>query len=245
MLGSSMSAAVANTVINAIMADSLNRIAEELEGIKYLQDVRAKALDICRDIIDRHKRVLFSGDGYSDAWVKEAARRGLPNVRSFMESIEVLDDEKTIAMLTGLGIYTEKELAARKAIYAEQYVSIMGIEVKTMLAMVRKSVLPAMTAELKFYGEAMQALAKPPKYIRDRVSELEKLTDLVYSGTQKLEKEYDTVRTITDNEKAGMRIYNETAVLMKELRAAIDRYEVIASGEFYKLPSYEEMLFSL
>jgi glutamine synthetase len=240
-----MSAAVANTVINAIMADSLNRIAEELEGIKYLQDVRAKALDICRDIIDKHKRVLFSGDGYSEAWVKEAARRGLPNVKSFIESIEVLDDEKTIAMLTGLGIYTEKELAARKAIYAEQYVSVMGIEVKTMLSMVRKSVLPAMSAELKFYGDAMQAAVKPPKFIKDRVNELEKLIDRVYTGVRKLEQEYDEVRTIASPEKAGMRIYSETAVLMQNLRADIDRYEVIASPEFYKVPSYEEMLFSL
>ena len=245
MLGSSMSAAVANTVINAIMADSLNHIAEQLEGIKYLQDVRAKALDICRDIIDKHKRVLFSGDGYSEAWVKEAARRGLPNVKSFIESIDVLDDEKTIAMLTGLGIYTEKELAARKAIYAEQYVSIIGIEVKTLLSMVRKSVLPAMSAELKFYGETMQAAVKAPKFIKDRVSELEKLIDKVYSGTQKLEKEYAEVMAITSAEKAGLRIYRETTALMNELRETLDRYEVIASPEFYKVPGYEEMLFSL
>ena len=227
------------------MADSLNHIAEQLEGIKYLQDVRAKALDICRDIIDKHKRVLFSGDGYSEAWVKEAARRGLPNVKSFIESIDVLDDEKTIAMLTGLGIYTEKELAARKAIYAEQYVSIIGIEVKTLLSMVRKSVLPAMSAELKFYGETMQAAVKAPKFVKDRVSELEKRIDRVYTGTQKLEKEYAEVMAITSAEKAGLRIYRETTALMNELRETLDRYEVIASPEFYKVPGYEEMLFSL
>ena len=84
MVGASMSASFPNTVLNAIMAESLNEIAGELEGIKYLQDVREKALDICRNIIHSHKRILFSGDGYSEEWVKEAARRGLPNVRSFI-----------------------------------------------------------------------------------------------------------------------------------------------------------------
>ena len=102
-----------------------------------------------------------------------------------------------------------------------------------------------MSEELKFYGETMQTVTKPPKYIKDRVSELEKLIDLVYTGTQKLEKEYAEVRAITSSEKAGLRIYNETSALMKELRTAVDRYEAIASDRFYRLPGYEEMLFSL
>ncbi len=245
MLGSSMSAAVVNTVLNAIMADSLNKISEQLEGLKYLQDVRAKALEICRDIIDSHKRVLFSGDGYSSEWVKEAKRRGLPNISSFIESIDVLDDEKTVEMLTRLGIYTEKELAARKAIYADQYVSIMGIEVKTMLSMVRKLVLPAMSAEMKFYAEALSSVSKPPKFLKDRSAELAKLIDQVYTGVLELEQEYLDVLTEKSSEKAGRRMYGEISDQMKQLRSCIDRYEMIASKEFYRIPSYEEMLFSL
>ncbi len=245
MLGSSMSGAVANTVMNAIMADSLNRVAEALEGIKYVQDVRSKALDICRDIIDRHKRVLFSGDGYSEAWVKEAARRCLPNVRSFIESIDVLDDERVISMLTGLGIYSEKELAARKAIYAEQYISIMGIEIKTFLSMVRHSVLPAMSAELKFYGECAGAVTKPPKYLKARIKELQELIDGTYERCEQLEAEYLELLQISSAEDAGKRIYSSTSVLMAELRSFIDRYERIASHEFYHLPGYEAMLFAL
>ncbi len=245
MLGSSMSGAVVNTVMNAIMADSLNKIAEDLEGLKYLQDVRAKALDICRDIIDKHKRVLFSGDGYSSEWVKEAERRGLPNVKSFIESIEVLDDDATIEMLTGLGIYSEKELSARKAIYAEQYVSIMGIEVKTMLSMVRKSVLPAMSAELKFYADSMNAVSKAPKFLKERTVELSKLIDQVYAAMESLQSEYQEISKIRSSEAAGLRIYTEINARMSELRSYIDQYEVFASKDFYKLPSYEDMLFSL
>ena len=245
MLGSSMSAAVVNTVLNAIMADSLNEICEQLEGLKYLQDVRTKALEICRDIIDSHKRVLFSGDGYSQEWVKEAGRRGLPNITSFIESIDVLDDEKTVEMLTGLGIYTEKELAARKAIYADQYVSIMGIEVKTMLSMVRKLVLPAMSAEMKFYAESMNSVSKPPKFLKDRSLELAKLIDQVYTHMLDLENAYQDVLTEKSSETAGRRMYGEINDKMNLLRSNIDRYEVIASKEFYHIPSYEEMLFSL
>ena len=112
MLGSSMSASFSNTVLNAIMAESLNQIADKLEGIKYIQDIREKALTICRNLIEKHKRILFSGDGYSDEWAKEAKRRGLPNVKSFIESTEVLNDPSVINLFTSLNIYSEKELAA-------------------------------------------------------------------------------------------------------------------------------------
>ncbi len=245
MLGSSMSAATANTVINAIMADSLNQIAAQLEGIKYLQDVRAKALDICRDIIDRHKRILFSGDGYSSEWVKEAKRRGLPNIPSFIESIDVLDDPHTVEMLTELGIYTEKELAARKSIYAEQYVSVMGIEIKTMISMIRRHILPSLTAELKFYGESAKSVTKPPRFLKERIRELQDLMDDIYTETLHLETEYLDILKEKSQNTAGHRIYRDVTAIMENLRSKIDRYEVIASSEFYHLPCYEEMLFSL
>ena len=245
MLGSSMSAAVANTVLNAIMADSLNRIAAELEGIKYLQDVRAKALDICRDIIHEHKRVLFSGDGYSDEWVKEAKRRGLPNIRSFIESIDVLDDPHTVEMLTELGIYTEKELAARKAIYAGQYMSLIGIEVKTMLSLIRRSILPAMTAELKFYSDALTSAGGSVKFLKTRTSALKKLIDSIYTGSEALQKEYESVCAIREETAAGRKMYYDICPMMEALRKDIDAYETIAGREFYKIPLYEEMLFSL
>ena len=146
MLGSSMSASFANTVLNAIIAESLNGIAKKLEGIKYLQDVREKALNICREMIHDHKRILFSGDGYSDEWVKEAERRGLPNVRSYIEATQVLKDPSVIHLFTSLGIYSEVELEANRRIMEEQYDRVMDIEVKTLIEMTRKDILPAMSA---------------------------------------------------------------------------------------------------
>ena len=246
MLGSSMSASFSNTVLNAIMAESLNQIADELEGIKYIQDIREKALTICRNLIEKHKRILFSGDGYSDEWAKEAKRRGLPNVKSFIESTEVLNDPSVIKLFTSLNIYSEKELAANRIILQEQYEKIMGIEVRTMIEMARKDILPAQTAELKFYSDAVNASGKSaPKFIHDHASKVSTLIDQTYQATQELEEAWQKVTATGNTYKIGQNIYYKINPLMDKLRDAVDRYEQISSREFYKLPSYEDILFNI
>lgn len=246
MLGSSMSASFSNTVLNAIMAESLNQIADKLEGIKYIQDIREKALTICRNLIEKHKRILFSGDGYSDEWAKEAKRRGLPNVKSFIESTEVLNDPSVINLFTSLNIYSEKELAANRIILQEQYEKIMGIEVRTMIEMARKDILPAQTAELKFYSDAVNASGKSaPKFIHDHVSKVSTLIDQTYQAIQDLEEAWQKVTATGNTYEIGQNIYYKINPLMDKLRDAVDRYEQISSREFYKLPSYEDILFNI
>ena len=246
MLGSSMSAALVNTVMNTVMADALNDIAKQLEGIKYLQDVRSKALDICRGIIREHSRILFSGDGYSEAWVKEAEKRGLPNVHSFIESTEVLADPKTVDMFTKLGVYTKSELAARKAIYAEQYISTISIEVRTLLEMVHHQILPAMTADLKDAGEAAAAAGTAaPKYLTKHVSELSKSMDELVKTADKLEKDFAALSRKPADGETGKEFYYTICPEMEAVRAVLDTYEVYASRKNYPLPTYEDMLFSL
>ena len=246
MLGSSMSASFSNTVLNAIMAESLNQIADELEGIKYIQDIREKALMICRNLIEKHKRILFSGDGYSDEWAKEAKRRGLPNVKSFIESTEVLNDPSVINLFTSLNIYSEKELAANRIILQEQYEKIMGIEVRTMIEMARKDILPAQTAELKFYSDAVNASGKSaPKFIHDHASKVSTLIDQTYQATLELEEAWQKVTATGNTYKIGQNIYYKINPLMDKLRDVVDRYEQISSREFYKLPSYEDILFNI
>ena len=246
MLGSSMSASFSNTVLNAIMAESLNQIADELEGIKYIQDIREKALTICRNLIEKHKRILFSGDGYSDEWAKEAKRRGLPNVKSFIESTEVLNDPSVINLFTSLNIYSEKELAANRIILQEQYEKIMGIEVRTMIEMARKDILPAQTAELKFYSDAVIASGKSaPKFIHDHASKVSTLIDQTYQAIQELEEAWQKVTATGNTYEIGQNIYYKINPLMDQLRDAVDHYEQISSREFYKLPSYEDILFNI
>ena len=246
MLGSSMSASFSNTVLNAIMAESLNQIADELEGIKYIQDIREKALTICRNLIEKHKRILFSGDGYSDEWAKEAKRRGLPNVKSFIESTEVLNDPSVINLFTSLNIYSEKELAANRIILQEQYEKIMGIEVRTMIEMARKDILPAQTAELKFYSDAVNVSGKSaPKFIHDHASKVSTLIDQTYQAIQELEEAWQKVTATGNTYEIGQNIYYKINPLMDQLRDAVDHYEQISSREFYKLPSYEDILFNI
>ena len=246
MLGSSMSASFSNTVLNAIMAESLNQIADELEGIKYIQDIREKALIICRNLIEKHKRILFSGDGYSDEWAKEAKRRGLPNVKSFIESTEVLNDPSVINLFTSLNIYSEKELAANRIILQEQYEKIMGIEVRTMIEMARKDILPAQTAELKFYSDAVNASGKSaPKFIHNHASKVSTLIDQTYQAIQELEEAWQKVTATGNTYEIGQNIYYKINPLMDQLRDAVDHYEQISSREFYKLPSYEDILFNI
>ena len=246
MLGSSMSASFSNTVLNAIMAESLNQIADELEGIKYIQDIREKALTICRNLIEKHKRILFSGDGYSDEWAKEAKRRGLPNVKSFIESTEVLNDPSVINLFTSLNIYSEKELAANRIILQEQYEKIMGIEVRTMIEMARKDILPSQIAELKFYNDTINTSGKnTPKFIRDHASTISTLIDQTYQAIQALEDTWQKVTATGNTFEIGQNIYYKINPLMDKLRASVDAYEKIAAREFYKLPSYEDILFNI
>lgn len=246
MLGSSMSASFSNTVLNAIMAESLNQIADELEGIKYIQDIREKALTLCRNLIEKHKRILFSGDGYSEEWAKEAKRRGLPNVKSFIESTEVLNDPSVINLFTSLNIYSEKELAANRIILQEQYEKIMGIEVRTMIEMARKDILPSQIAELKFYNDTINTSGKnTPKFIRDHASTVSTLIDQTYQAIQALEDTWQKVTTTGNTFEIGQNIYYKINPLMDKLRASVDAYEQIAAREFYKLPSYEDILFNI
>ena len=246
MLGSSMSASFSNTVLNAIMAESLNQIADELEGIKYIQDIREKALTICRNLIEKHKRILFSGDGYSEEWAKEAKRRGLPNVKSFIESTEVLNDPSVINLFTSLNIYSEKELAANRIILQEQYEKIMGIEVRTMIEMARKDILPSQIAELKFYNDTINTSGKnTPKFIRDHASTISTLIDQTYHAIQSLEDAWQKVTATGNTFEIGQNIYYKINPLMDKLRASVDAYEKIAAREFYKLPSYEDILFNI
>ena len=246
MTGSSMSGAMPNCILNSIFAWSLDEIAAELDGIKYLQDVRAKALEICKDIIRKHKRILFTGDGYSEDWVKEAEKRGLPNIRSYIESVEVLAKPEIVKMLTELGIYNERELRARYEVFAEQYPSTIGIEVRTLLGMIRKDILPAMCDELTLLAETEKAAGKAaPVYVKDHLKLVAKQCDDLYALSEKLDHDFGEVMKIKDHIECGKKIYYEIMPLAGEIRAVIDAYEEIASAANYPYPTYADMLFKL
>ena len=170
----------------------------------------------------------------------------MPNVKSFIESTEVLNSPSVINLFTSLNIYSEKELVANRIILQEQYEKIMGIEVRTMIEMARKDILPAQIAELKFYNDTINTSVKnTPKFIHNHTKALSSLVDQTYQAIQELEEAWQKVTAIGNTFEIGQNIYYKINPLMEKLRAAVDAYEQIAAREFYKLPSYEDILFNI
>ncbi|WP_302558695.1 glutamine synthetase III family protein [Holdemania filiformis] len=243
MLGSSLSASFANVVLNTITADVLNEIAEQLSDLKYKQDIRARALEICTQILKDHERILFSGDGYSQEWVAEAKRRGLPNIPSFIESVSALTSPKTIELFTRNHVYTEKELIARSEIMNEQYVKVSEIEAKVLIDMTRTEILPLVAREIQPLATTMQALDQPASYFQKQLSHLNELMDRMDKSADRLEGKLKEIDSVADYHERGIRFYYEAAPLMQQLRSAIDEHETIFDKKQYTLPTYEQMLF--
>ena len=243
MLGSSLSASFANVVLNTITADVLNEIAEQLSDLKYKQDIRARALEICTQILKDHERILFSGDGYSQEWVAEAKRRGLPNIPSFIESVSALTSPKTIELFTRNHVYTEKELIARSEIMNEQYVKVSEIEAKVLIDMTRTEILPLVAREIQPLATTMQALDQPASYFQKQLLHLNELMARMDKSADRLEGKLKEIDSVADYHERGIRFYYEAAPLMQQLRSAIDEHETIFDKKQYTLPTYEQMLF--
>ena len=243
MLGSSLSASFANVVLNTITADVLNEIAGQLSDLKYKQDIRARALEICTQILKDHERILFSGDGYSQEWVAEAKRRGLPNIPSFIESVSALTSPKTVELFTRNHIFTEKELSARSEIMNEQYVKISEIEAKVLIDMTRTEILPLVTREIQSLASTLRALDQPASYFRKQLAHLNELMDRMDKGAERLESKQKEIDGVGDYHERGIRFYYEAAPLMQQLRSAIDEHETVFDKKQYTLPTYEDILF--
>ena len=205
MLGSSLSASFANVVLNTITADVLNEIAGQLSDLKYKQDIRARALEICTQILKDHERILFSGDGYSQEWVAEAKRRGLPNIPSFIESVSALTSPKTVELFTRNHIFTEKELSARSEIMNEQYVKISEIEAKVLIDMTRTEILPLVTREIQSLASTLRALDQPASYFRKQLAHLNELMDRMDKGAERLESKLKEIDGVGDYHERGIR----------------------------------------
>ena len=155
MLGSASSISDTNTVMNTIAADAIGYIADQLEGA---EDVMAKAKEIIRDIVMKHKRIIFNGNNYSEEWVQEAERRGLLNLKNTADAIPHLVDEKNIALFTRHGIYTAEEVHSRCEILLDNYCKVLHIEALTMLEMSKKEIIPAVSTYLKDMSTAAASI---------------------------------------------------------------------------------------
>lgn len=242
MLGSSISASTANVVLNTIMAEALDTIANELEGIKYIQDVREKSLDICKRILKKHERILFSGDGYSKHWIEEAEKRGLPNIPSYISSVPSLTSNKSIQLFTTYNIYSEKELLARSEVLNEDYCKTIEVEVRTLQQIIKRQMCPLLVKEIDALVPVL-GLKQVPSYVQQRTAELSKLLDELVSKNNDLSTQFEKTLQEKDFHERGLLIVLSIIPIMNEIRTILDNYEKMSSADIYNLPMYGEMLF--
>ena len=143
MVGSSDSIACANIMLNAAMAETLKEFSDRLEGVS---DFESALHDLIKETIKAHKRIIFNGNGYDDAWVQEAKRRGLANLRDTVDCMPAYIDRKNVELFTRHAILTEMEMRARYEIHLENYCKVSAIEASTLLDMVQRHILPAASA---------------------------------------------------------------------------------------------------
>lgn len=236
MLGSSLSASLSATVIATILAEALREVADRLEPIKYLQDVREEALKYVTETIGAHHRVLFSGDGYADAWVEEAAKRGLPNIPSFVQSVEHLNSDRSVKLFETNGVYTKTELDARAEVLYEQYQKTMQVEAKTMLRMVEKVIVPAGLEYLAVL-QSMSGLKLADK----KFKELDACLDAIDTGISAVKKVLVDLSKLHELKEESVSHRTLLLPALDALRVHVDHLEDLLPEDVYPIPTYTDM----
>ena len=245
MVGSSRSASTTNIILNSIVADSLRSIADTLQQYKYIDDIRKKSLDICRDILRKHSRILFSKDGYSEEWLQEAQERGLPNIKHYVDSIYSMLDDKAVEMFERNKVYDRLELEARVDILTEEYRKSVKAEVLTLLDISKKDILPAHVREIKFYTDAQNSLGTENSYYQRKIKHLCDLLATFDERYHDLKKHMIERQQYPDNMEKAQYLNQVIVPKMEELRAVIDAIEEAVSSDNYPFPTYDDMFISM
>ncbi|MBO4782133.1 MAG: glutamine synthetase III [Lachnospiraceae bacterium] len=247
MVGSSMSIADANTVLNTIVAESLSQMADELEKADNFDDAVLKL--ICRTI-NEHKRVIFDGNGYSKEWVEEAERRGLPNKISFVDAIEALNYGDTVRVFEKHGVLSKAELQARAEINYEFYSKTTNIEANTMIEMASRKFIPA---AIKYAGTVADAINSISTALDESEADNERemlgeCLELIGDARRSLKRLSDNVNTaarITNEEEKAHYFRDYVVKAMQALRESIDALELQVDAELWPVPTYGELIFEV
>jgi glutamine synthetase len=245
MVPSSNSIAGPNIVLNTIVAESLDEIATRLEKAKN-KDKEAAA--IVKDAIKKHGRIIFNGNNYGDEWVKEAKKRGLPNIKSSIEALKTLDNKQAQKLFSTYNVLSKGELHSRFEIYMEQYAKTINIEAQSSITMVNNQYIPA---AIEYSNELAQTInqvkqaggiAKAQKEILGQVN---KLLESALAGVKKLEAETEKANALGSAEKQAEAFRDKVFTAQLKLRESIDALEVIVPKAKWPVPSYADMLFKL
>ena len=245
MVGSADSIASPNTTLNAIVAEAFCEAADALEKAS---DFDQAVHDLIKEYMTKHQRIIFNGNGYSDEWVVEAERRGLPNIKSMIEAAETLTTDKAVSLFEKCGIFTKVELESREEIIYETYAKTINIEALTMIDMAGKKIIPAVVKYSKNLADTVLA-------VKEAGADASVQADLLKTVTEKLAamqkalaalKDAETKAGAMEDVKAQAFFYKDTVkAIMDELRAPADELEMIVDKELWPIPTYGELMFEV
>ena len=245
MPGSSSSISGANVVINTAVAESLRQYANELElSDNFENDLH----ELIRRVIRKHKRIIFNGNGYGEEWLKEAERRGLLNLRTTPDCAHAYLDQKNVELFIRHSVYSEIELAARYKMKLDNYCKVLRIEAETMLHMLRRDILPAVSAysaELANAAISKQELGIECSFEKDGAAHISRLISSCCDVARELEAAIADVSALPENYTRAVAGRDRLIPSMTRLRSLVDELEVHTSAEYWPMPTYGEILFSV
>ena len=248
MVGSADSIACANIMLNAAVAESLKIYADRLEKA---EDFETALHDMIKKTIKDHKRIIFNGNGYDDAWIQEATeKRGLLNLRTTPDALPRILEKKNVDMLTSQKIFTPAEIYSRYEITLENYCKTVNIEGQTMVDMARKEILPAVEAYARDLADtcAVKQAAAPGvsgRYEKKTIAKLSTLADEIDEATDALESALIKYKTVSDVTEAACMIRDVILQKMAELRVVCDEAETVTAEKYWPFPTYGELLFGV
>lgn len=245
MVGSSQSIARPNTVINTIVAETLSEAADYLE---QADDFDTALHDLIKDWFTKHSRIIFNGDGYSQEWVEEAARRGLPNITNTVDAIQYYTDEKFVKVFEKQGVLSRTELQARQEVEYECYSKEINIESRTMVSMARKQIIPAVIGYKKDLAEAINAGREAGADVsveEEMLGKVSRYLTGLSKNTQLLEEATNKAVVIEDKKEQAVAYRDTVRTLFPAVRSNSDALERIVDKEVWPFPTYDEILFNV
>lgn len=245
-VGSSQSIATPNFILNTIVAESLSQIADRLESAA---DFQAEVNAVVKEIIKKHKRVIFNGNNYAPEWVEEAEKRGLPNLRTTVDAIPALIDEKNIKIFEKHGVLSPAEMHSRYEINLENYAKTIRIEALTMVEMASTQILPASMTYVRKVADTVASINAAGADASSYKDELNKLVALTTSIKNQVEKLKLSVEELDNSDedalKKAIAYKDEIIPLMNGLRADADKLETMVDASLWPIPTYGDLLFGL
>ena len=245
MVGSADSIGSPNTTLNAIVAEAFCEAADILEKA---DDFDVAVHDLIKEYLTEHQRIIFNGNGYSDEWVAEAERRGLPNIRSMIEAVETLTTDKAVKLFEKFGIFTKAELESREEVLYEIYAKTINIEALTMVDMASKEIIPAVIKYSKSLADSVLA-------VKEAGADAEVQTELLKEVSAKLTEmkialakleEVEAKAAAMENAKDQAFYYKDVVkAAMDELRKPADELEMIVDKKVWPFPTYADLMFEV